>query len=107
MKILRLQDHIRILLADNGGTWVLGLWSWVFGLRLRVYESELVDSKTKDRRPKAQSYVLLDPGISNLVPFSAEALPVRIATADVIAFSPPQRTGLPVRMAEQNSAISF
>src|SRR5262245_12442373 len=52
-------------------------------------------------------YVLAGLGISNFTPFSAEAFPVSIANAEVIAFSPPQRMGLPVRIAEQNSAISF
>ncbi len=45
--------------------------------------------------------------IANLACFSAELFPVKIATAEVIALSPPQRTGLPVLIAEQNSAISF
>ena len=46
-------------------------------------------------------------GICSRVCLSAEVFPVRIAIADAFAFSPPQRTGLPVRTAEQNSAISL
>ena len=46
-------------------------------------------------------------GISSRVCFSAALFPISTATADFIAFSGPQRTGLPVLIAPQNSAISF
>ena len=46
-------------------------------------------------------------GISNLACCSAARFPVKIATADLIAFSGPQRIGLPVLTAAQNSATSF
>ena len=52
-------------------------------------------------------YVLDGLGISRRDCFSAARFPVKIATAEVMAFSPPHRTGPPVRIAEQNSAISF